>query len=105
MDFGRIVDGTMIRKKYSTPVVIEGVSYITNDENLIRRAGYKELVYTPASPEAGYCAVSFYWLETDTQYIQTWTYEPILDEAYEPTIEDRLEAVEMAMLEMLGVEM
>lgn len=105
MKFGKIIDGVLVVKRYGTPIIVDGISYITNDETLCRNAGYKEVVYVDPTPDDGYNAVSYDWVETDTQLVQSWAYEPIAEGPQEPTIEERLELVELLLLEMLGVEM
>lgn len=95
MKFGKLIDGVLVVKKYSTPIVVDGISYITSDENLCRQAGYKEVVYIEPTPEEGYNAVSYDWIETDTQIIQTWTYEEEVIVPYEETVEGRVDNLEL----------
>lgn len=82
MKFGKLDNGRLIR--FRNPLRTDGKDIFTNDPVLLLRYGWKEIVYTEPEEREGFYPVRN-WDETDTQIIETWTYEPIPDE---PTSED-----------------
>lgn len=77
MKFGKLENGRLIR--FKNPLRTETKDIFTNDPVLLLLYGWKEIVYTAPEEREGYYPVA-HWEETDTQIIQTWTYEPIESE-------------------------
>lgn len=97
MKYAKMVNGTLCYHNKDNPLIFNGSTVVTSNSELLLLSGYKAVVYTPPSPPEGYQVSSFNWTETDTQYVQTWTYELIPEEVYENSIEERLEIVETAV--------
>lgn len=64
--FGMLINGNL--KELKMPIRNDGKDIFTNDEQIIRQNGYKEVVYT----EMPIDAETYHWKETDTQIIQVW---------------------------------
>lgn len=95
--YGKLENGKLI---YAPKSVIVGEKRIINpkEETLIS-LGYLPIENTEApATETGYHAVGS-WKQTETEIIRVWTSEA--DEPTEPTAEERLAALEAAMLEMI----
>lgn len=78
MKFGKLENGRLIR--FKNPLRTEDKDIFTNDPELLLQYGWKEVVNTTPEERQGYYPVQ-HWEETDTQILQTWTYEPIESEA------------------------
>lgn len=87
--YGKIIDGVLIMKQYSTPIQVDGVSYITDDEDLIKKAGWKKLVYVTPSPKIGYQPVDYTWAENETTITQVWEYTEIIVDT-SPSLEEQV---------------
>ena len=75
--FGKLND--QIITYFRNPLRVDGKDIFTNDPELLLQYGWKEVIFTNPEEREGYYPVS-HWEETDTQIIQTWTYEPIESE-------------------------
>lgn len=102
--YGKIIDGELKIHGPQFPIQNENGSItVTSSSELLIANGFKKIIYTIPEPKEGYIESYFEWIETDTEIVQTWSYEPIAEES-QFTTEERLEAIELLLLEMLGVE-
>lgn len=102
--YAKIVNGTVCYHGNEYPIVNDDSSItVTNNAETLREHGFKPVVENDAEPPEGFIAQGFQWAENDTQIYKEWIYseKPTYDE---PTLEERLSAVELMLLEMLGVE-
>lgn len=78
---------------------------ITGDVELLTLHGFKEVVYVEPEQIDNYIVSNYHWEETETQIIQKWNYIEEIVGTDEPTIEERLKAVELTLLERMGVSL
>ena len=98
--YGKLVDGNLCVMPWNTIHNINGVNTVLNDPAALLALGYKQIVFTqPPEAQDGFAAVS-HWAENDTSLVQVWEMAaaPVNPT---PTTEERLEALEAAMLELL----
>ena len=95
--YGKLENGKLI---YAPKSVIVGEKRIINPkEETLLSIGYLPIENTEApATETGYHAVGS-WKQTKTEIVRVWAVEE--DEPTEPTAEERLAALEAAMLEMI----
>lgn len=92
--YGKIIDGVFTIKRFNTPIVVDNVSYITTDPEIIIQAGWKKLVRTEPAPAVG-CVVSDYkWVENENNFTQVWNYAECSESADFPSIEERIKSLE-----------
>lgn len=103
--YGKLIDGVLRLHGVDFPIRTEdGGVIVTNDPTLLAAHGFKPVVGSVAQPPDGYTPAGYVWEETDTEIRARWNYEPTETPDNTPTVEERLEAVELLLLEMLGVE-
>lgn len=102
--YGKLIDGTLRLHGSDFPIENEnGGITITNDPELLAAHGFKPVTENPADPPEGYVAVGWVWVETEIDICRQWEYAPEEDTDYgTPTVEERLEAVELLLDAMLG---
>lgn len=95
--YGKLENGKLI---YAPKSVIFGDKRIINpSEETLLSLGYLPISVTePPKAETGSHAVGR-WEQTETEIVRVWTMEA--DAPTEPTTEERLTALESAMLEMI----
>ena len=71
-----------------------------NKPEILQRLGYKEVIFAEKPVQEGYIAVCHY-TETEDEIQQVWTLESITPVI---TLEDRVEALEEAVLELASEE-
>lgn len=104
-NYGKLVNGELKVHGVDFPIHNEDDSItVTGDADLLLAHGFKEIVYTEPEQREN-CVVSDYWEETETQIIQKWNYIEEIVGTDEPTIEERLKAVELTLLERMGVSL
>jgi hypothetical protein len=107
--YGKLIDGVLKLHGPDFPIVNKGGGVtVTNDPKLLTAHGFKPVIESAAEPPegyvpTGYVPTGYVWEETDVDIRPRWEYAPAeIDSA--PTVEERLETVELLLLEMLGVE-
>lgn len=75
--YGKLINNKIEYLKM--PIVLDGRNIFTNDDSLIKKAGYKELINTPY-PTDGKRYVQGEWQETETQIVSTWVEKPYTEE-------------------------
>lgn len=96
--YAKKINENLIYHSAKNPIILENGDFLlTTNKDVLLSYGYKEVICVSPTPEEGYYAVSYDWVETDTQYVQTWIYEPIPEIPYEPSVEERLDNVETAV--------
>lgn len=99
--YGKLINGELRVMPWNTVHNINGVNTALNDPAALLALGYKQVFYTNAPPSDGSKIAVPHWSETEKSIIQTWEMvERPVDTT--PTTEERLEALEAAMLELLG---
>lgn len=105
-NYGKLVNGELKVHGVDFPIHNEDDSItVTGDTELLLAHGFKEIVYTEPEQIDNYIASSYHWEEMDTQIMQVWNYEENIVGTDEPTIEERLKAVELTLLERMGVSL
>ena len=95
--YGKLENGNLTFAPRS--VVVEDKRIINPDEKTLFSLGWLPVVMTEApETEEGFYPVSHYE-ERDGRIVRVWTVEA--EPVQEPTTEERLEALESAMLEMI----
>lgn len=100
--YGKITEGVLHIMPWNAVHVLDGETISTTDPKKLLRLGYKRIVYNhPPDPVEGYYLESE-WIERNEEIVQNWRLvEQPIDNT--PTIEERIEALESAMLEALEV--
>lgn len=99
--YGKIVDGELIVMPWNTIHTVNGVGTVLNEPAALLALGYKQLVFTdPPECGEGY-ELSARWTEGDTTIVRTWEAVKVPADVT-PSTEERLDALEAAMLELLG---
>lgn len=101
--YGLLINGTPLPAP--NPLHINGAVVYNPPDNTYAATGYKPIIATPYPDDDGnYYTPS--WVEQDGQIVQVWTPtdppepEPVPPSA--PTTEERLAALEAAMLAVMG---
>lgn len=100
--YGKITEGALHIMPWNAVHVLDGETISTTDPEKLLRLGYKRITYThPPEPVDGY-SIQSEWVERNDEIVQNWRLveEPIDNK---PSIEERIEALEAAMLETLEV--
>ncbi len=101
--YGKLVGGALRLHGPDFPIENKkGGVTVTTDRVLLTASGFRPVTENPAQPPEGYVPAGFVWEENEAGICRRWNYVPAEDGA--PTVEERLEAVELLLLEMLGVE-
>lgn len=99
--YGLLINGTPLPAP--NPLHINGAVVYNPPDSIYAAAGYLPIVETP-HPDDNYYTAS--WTEQDGQIIQVWTLtdppEPEPAQPTAPTTEERLAALEAAMLAVMG---
>lgn len=66
--FAKLINGDL--KLLKMPIRIDGIDYITDDEEIIRRAGYKRFIDTPCPIDEK--IYDYYFEETETEIYRKW---------------------------------
>lgn len=98
--YGKLINGNVIFYNWRTIFDINGIKRNTSDPKILLTNGYKEVIFVAPSPNEGYVTSSYTWTETETQLIQTWHYTEYVESETSPSFEERLEATELALLEL-----
>ena len=99
--FGKIINGQLNLHTTINPIITEsGGNLFSENPEILAEYGYKEIIYTNPSPKDGYQALDFTWEEKENTIEQIWTYEPVPEMPYEPSYEERLDAIESAICEL-----
>lgn len=99
--YGKLVDGELRIMPWNTVHTVGGVKAVLGAPAALLSLGYKQIIFTqPPEAQEGFAAVSR-WTENDTSLVQVWDMTAIPVDTT-PTAEERLEALEAAMLELLG---
>lgn len=104
--YGSLINGTPLPAP--NPLHINGAVVYNPPESIYAKAGYLPIVETPV-PGVSESDTEYYtpsWVEQDGQIVQVWTPtdppEPAPVPPTAPTTEERLAALEAAMLAMMG---
>ena len=98
--YGKLINGNMSIHNMSNPIRKDnGNLLLSNDPDVLAKYGYKELIYTTPEVEEGYVTSGYTWVESENAFTQVWSFE--LAPEPEPTVEERLEAMETAFLELI----
>ena len=100
--YGKLVDNKIVYHNAKNPIILEdGRKIVSTDPQVLLEHGLKLIVFSlPAAP-LGYVANGYEWVEEEKQIVQTWDYVEYIEPEEEPSVEERLEAVEAAMLELI----
>lgn len=106
--YGKFKDGELIYlREGETFKTDDGVVIFTSNPSSLLKYGWKKIVYTSPELTAGFRLAGSTWQEEAEVITQVWNYEEVEEieeeviEDTEPSIEERLAAVEAAILEMI----
>lgn len=102
MQYGTLINGTPVPAP--NPLHTDGKVIYNPPDSAYAAMGYLPIVDTPYPEEDGYYTAS--WAEQSGQIVKVWTQtdppEPDPVQPAVPTTEDRIAALESAMLAMMG---
>lgn len=100
--YGLLINGTPLPAP--NPLHINGAVVYNPPDSIYAKAGYLPIVETPRTDDDNYYTSS--WTEQDGQIVRIWTQtdppEPEPAQPAAPTTEERLAALEAAMLAVMG---
>lgn len=97
--YGTLING--IPLPAPNPLHINGAVVYNPPDSIYAKAGYLLIVDTPHPDDDNYYTAS--WVEQDGQIVQVWTQtDPPNPAPAQPTTEERLAALEAAMLAVMG---
>lgn len=101
--YGSLINGAPLIAP--NPLHINGAVVYNPPDSIYAAAGYLPIVETPC-PDVPELDAAYYtpsWVEQDGQIVQVWAQtDPPEPKPVQPTTEERIDALEAAMLAMMG---